>query len=141
MACRRGLSSLGAVISSFSQLSLSCSTSAAPSGLQQLATLTCLRHVVSGQAIGSGLQPAASLREYSAAAAAGSQPGPGPTESLEEVRSRIFGTYIGEFNRATIGECDDLAATIWPGGPLRRPLVSTAQAMACGQGARCSGKS
>ncbi|GAB4815743.1 hypothetical protein N2152v2_002789 [Parachlorella kessleri] len=90
MASRRGLGSLAAAISSFSRLSLTCGTPAAPSGAQQLTTLTSLRHLA--QTACSPTQPAASLRQHSAAAVSA---GLGPSESIEEVRARIFGTHIG----------------------------------------------
>ena len=99
MACRRGVSSLGAVLSSFSRLALQpCALQ--PAGVQQLATLTSLQPLLAGQtAAGTAAGP---LRPYSAAAAGGeaaaaaaAAAGPGPTESLEQVRARIFGTHIG----------------------------------------------
>lgn len=103
MALRRSLGSLSSMLNGLQRLTLL----EVPCAAQQLgaastlSSLRCLAPAVA-QAAGSGpAAAAAGCRQYAAAAAptpaAAAAPAAAEEESLEQIRSRIFGTHIGGF--------------------------------------------
>ena len=105
MALRRSFCSMSSVLNGLQRLALL----EAPCAAQQLGTastlssLRCLAPAVSQTARSSPAAAAGGCRQYAAAAAptpaaaaAAEAPAAAEDESLEQIRSRIFGTHIGE---------------------------------------------
>ncbi|KAI7839660.1 hypothetical protein COHA_006469 [Chlorella ohadii] len=104
MALRRSFCSMSSVLNGLQRLALL----EAPCAAQQLGTastlssLRCLAPAVSQTARSSPAAAAGGCRQYAAAAAptpaaaaAAEAPAAAEDESLEQIRSRIFGTHIG----------------------------------------------
>lgn len=92
MALRRGFSSICSVFPSLT--SLAAVFPALKAGyIQQFSSLASLQSVANVPASSKLASLVAGLRPITTAAA--EHCGPGPRESLEQVRSRIFGTHIG----------------------------------------------
>lgn len=95
MALRRGFSSICSVFPSLT--SLAAVFPALKAGyIQQFSSLASLQSVANVPASSKLASLVAGLRPITTAAA--EHCGPGPRESLEQVRSRIFGTHIGRVN-------------------------------------------